>query len=302
MDATSSQTIAKFSGLNNAEEAARLEPEVIGVQRERVYPLTQASNIEIDNTMALSSRSGYTTVKSGSDIHSLWAAGDICLYCDGATLNKMAEDYTIIAIRSDLSLKRRMSYAMFNDRAYYTNEVVIGYVHDGVDNALPAPGREFKEPLPAGQFIEFFNGCLYVASGNILYISDPLCDYYDTRIGYRIFNSRITMLRAVGTGLYVADDEVYFISGKANEDFEKGSVYPSRVIPYTDVKISAQFIGEGSTGDCAMWTCEDGVCMGDDSGKVTNLTRGKYIFTPTAEGAAFVRQNNNLKYYINTLY
>ena len=301
MDAGDIKIISKFSGLNNAEEAVRLESQVTGLH-ERIYPLLQASNVEIDNTMAIRSRSGFTTVASGTDIHSLWAEGAVCLYCDGPTLYKMDTSYAVIAMRSDLGLKRRMSYAMFNDRAYYTNEAVIGYIHNNVDNPLPAPGREFKEPLPAGQFIECFNGCLYIAKDNVLYISDPLCDYYDTRIGYRIFKSRITMLRSVGNGLYIADDEVYFISGKSNEDFEKSSVYPSRVIPYTDVRVSAQFVGEGASEDCAIWTCEDGICLGDNSGKVKNITRERFLLTPTAEGAAFIRQNDNLKFYINTLY
>lgn len=302
MDASSSQTFARFSGINNLDEAVRLVQEIVGVQHDHIFPLREASNVEIDNTQALSSRSGYTSVKTGTAIHSLWACDDICLYCDGAILYKMETDYAVRALRSDLPPHRRMSYAMFNDRAYYTNEVVIGYVHDGADNALTDPAREFKLPLPAGQFIECFNGCLYVACGNILYISDPLCDYYDTRIGYRIFNSRITMLRAVSNGLYVADDEVYFMTGKMNEDFERTSVYPSRVIPYTDVMVSAQFVGNGGNGDYAMWTCEDGICIGDDNGKVMNLTVAKYALTPTAEGAAFIRQNDNLKFYINTLY
>jgi hypothetical protein len=293
-----SQTIDRFSGINNADEAVRLAPEI--VDHHYVYPLSSASNVEIDNTGALSSRSGYTSVKTGTDIHSMWA-DDICLYVDNGTLYKLNSDYTTVSLRTGLS-KRRMSYAKFNNRVYYTNEEVIGFITTS-DNALPAPGREFKEPLPAGKFIRYFKACLMVAKGKVLYISDPLCDYYDTRHGFRIFNTDITMVCPVDDGLYVSDrDGVWFLKGVSNEDFERDEAYPSPAIPYTDVVIGTQYVGMDKSGEVAMWTSENGICIGDDSGTVINLTEKRYNFTPTAEGAAFVRENDHLRFYVNTLF
>ena len=300
MDAIKSQTIRKFSGINNVDPTTRLDPVIIN--HEYVYPVTQANNLDVDNTFQITSRSGYTSVKTGTDIHSMWSDGANCLYADGATLYKLGTGYGVLSLRSDLTLGTRISYAPFNDRIYYTNEYQIGYIKDDADNSLAYPNREFKTALPAGQLIETFMGCLYVAKDNILYISDPLCDYYDIRHGYRIFNSRITLLRAVDTGIYISDDQVWFIKGKGNDEFERDNPYPSRAIPHTDIRVPGKYIDDSMPGNVAIWTGENGICLGDNSGNVINLTDTRYTFTARGRGTAFIRENNNIRHYINSLY
>lgn len=304
-DALQSQTMARFLGVDNVNNPIRLTP--IVANHEYVYPLAQANNMEIDNTYGLASRSGYATVAgsagtSGLDNHSGWSDGDTCLYIDGAILYELTKSYDRIALRSDLTLGMRMSYAKFNDRIYYTNEKQIGYVKSNTDNSLPNPDREFKEPLPPGQLIEYFMGCLYVARGNILYISDPLCDYYDIRTGYRQFAKRMTMLRAVDEGLYASDDRIWFVKGKGSDEFQRDEVYPSRAIQYTDVRVAGKYIDDGIVGNVALWTSENGICLGDNSGKVTNLTEERYTFSPTGRGAAVIRENQGIRHYVNSLY
>lgn len=299
-DAIQHQTMNKFMGVDNVSDPIRLVP--IVVNHEYVYPLWQANNMEIDDTYGLSSRSGYDDVLSGSDIHSMWSDGVICLYVDGGTLKQLYSDYTTHDLRSGLTLGARMSYTSFNDRIYYTNGYEIGYVQLIIDYPLVDPVLEFKLPLPAGQFIECFMACLYVAVGKVLYISDPLCDYYDVRTGYRRFNEQITMLRAVDDGLYVSDDRIWFVKGKGNEDFECIEVYSHRTISYTDICINGQDVGDGMKGNIAIWTGENGICAGNNDGVVVNLTESRYTFAFTNQGAGFVRSKNNVQHYINSLY
>jgi hypothetical protein len=299
MDATTHQSVNKFSGINNVDLATRLYP--VPINHEYVYPLQQALNVEIDNTFGVSSRVGFTSARAGADIHSLWSDGVTCLYVDGAILYQMDSIYGRVEIRSGLTLSARMSYVNFNDRIYYSNGSQIGYL-DGTDNALMLPEREFKESLPAGQFIDVFKGCLYAAKDDTLYISDPLCDYYDIRSGYRRFKEKITMLRAVDEGIYISDDRIWFIKGKGNDEFERDEVYPSRAISYTDVRVSGKYIDDGVEGDVALWTGENGICLGDNGGKVVNLTDARYTFTSTGQGAGFIREKSSVRHYINTLY
>ena len=246
MDATKSQTMRKFTGINNIDPKTRLAPVIIDY--EYVYPLRVAKNVEIDNTYRISSRPGYTKTKTGSNIHSMWSDGEACFYVDGATLYQLNTDYTAIALRSNLTLNARMSYAVNNDRYYFTNEYQIGYAKNGAAYGLMDPSRQFKLPLPAGQCIEYFMGCLFVAVNKILYISDPLSDYYDTRTGYKPFAERITMVRAVDDGLYVSDDRIWFIKGKGNDDFDRIEVYPQRAIPNTDVSVAGKYVNAGLAG------------------------------------------------------
>ena len=300
MDATAHQSVDKFSGIDNVNAATRLFP--VTVNHEYVYPLQQANNVIIDNTFQIASRDGYTSVVTGSDIHSMWSDNNACFFCDGATLKQMDAIYGLKTIRTGLTEGARMSYALFNDRYYFTNRYEIGYTKDNASYELPDPSREFKLPLPAGQLIEYFLGVLYVARDNILYIADPLCDYYDVRTGYRIFNKYITMLRSVDGGLYVSDDRVWFVKGRANEDFERDEAYPSPAIIHTDVSVNGKFIDDTMVGKVAIWTGENGICLGDANGTVINLTDNRYTFTARGRGTGFIRETENVRHYVNSLY
>lgn len=300
VDVAKFQTLERFSGVVNVDDATRLDPLV--VNREYVYPLQQANNVHIDNTYGIHSRPAHALVLAGTDIHSLFSDNETCLFVDGGTLKNLGEGYTTISLRSGLTLDARMSYAPWNDRIYYTNYYQIGYVKSQVSYSLIDPSLTFKRPLPAGQLIAYYRARLYVARDSTLYISDPLCDYYDIRNGYKRFSNRITMIRPVDDGIYVGDQKVYWLKGAAPEDFDRNEVYPHAPIPYTDVNVNGQYVGEGVKGNVAMWTGLNGICLGDNTGQVVNLTDGRYTFAGGGEGAAFIRDDNNVRHYINSLY
>ena len=302
MDFKTIQELKKFSGINNVDDARRLYPDVTD-NRDYAFPLTQANNVEIDNTYKIKSRDGYTSLLAGTDIHSLWADGDKCFYVDGQTLYQLLPDFTTITIRTDLTLKARVSYALVNDRVYYTNNYQCGYVHNFVNYSYMNPERQFKQELPAGSIIEIFMSCLFVAVGNIMYISDPLCDYYDIRSGYRIFPDELTMIRALDDGMYVSDiKKTYFLSGRGNDDFNKTEVESEPAIKFSDVRTSAESMGYGVKGDVVIWTSSTGICVGDSGGSVKNMTFDRYQLTEHGRGAAFVKEVGNIKHYINSLY
>jgi hypothetical protein len=300
MDAFKHQTVNKFSGVNNVDSATRLFPSVIN--NEYVYPLQRAMNVDIDNSYMISSRSGRTSIKTGTDIHSMWSDNITCLYVDGSYLYSLDSIYTATSLRSDLNLGARMSYCNFNDRIYYTNGYQIGYIFKSTSNDILDPELSFKLPLPPGQLIAYFMGCLYVAVENKLYISDPLCDYYDVRTGYRIFKERIGMLRPVDDGIYISTDHIYFLNGKSNEDFVVLNSYPEKAIPYTDIQVSGKYMDNSIKGNIAMWTGESGICIADNSGTVTNLTEERYTFSSYGYGSGFIRESGNIRHYINSLY
>lgn len=292
--------LSRFSGINDVDHATRIEPEL--VQYERVYPLVQANNVDIDNSMRIKSRPGRSLLVSGTDMHSLWSDGEKCFFVDGSILYQLMEDYSVLEICRGLQTGARMSYAQFNDKTYYTNGFQCGYVKNYINYAYMNPNKTFKEPLPAGNCIDVYNNIIMTSVDNVLYISDPLSDYYDTRRGYRIFKDTITMIRAVDGGVYVSDNQVWFIRGGNNEEFERLEVYPERAVRYTDVKVASQFVGLDGSDSVAMWTGMDGVCIGDSNGKVTNITKDKYIIEPHEMGGAFIRNINQVKHYINSLY
>ena len=289
----------RFSGINNVEKSFRI-PTTRDAHWNRLSDMQEMNNLDIDNTMALSSRPGSTLQLSGSDIHSLWSDGKLtCMFMDGSALYKLLPQYTSLLLGT--IGKGRMSYAPWNDRVYMTNDVFIGYVQNDTLSGLADPGMTYKLPLPPGKFIAYYRSRLYVAKGNVLYISDPIKDFYDIRTGFRVFSNNINMLISVERGLYISDGVTWFMPGLEPDEFRRDQVFDSDVIPYTAININGELVNEGILGKCAIWTSVNGICLGDGEGKVKNLTRHRYAMDSYGIGGAIVRNLNETVHYIATL-
>jgi hypothetical protein len=302
-------SIGYFSGINNVDDPVRLPPVPVKIGAggyKAAYPLVSAVNVDIDNTYALSSRDGSAGMVSGSDVHSVWAKGRIGLFVDGTILYFLNPDDSVTTLLTGLTRDARMSYTQVNDRVYMTNGSFIGYYKDLTIQQLLNPNKTYKEPLPAGKFIAYWKGLLLVAKGNVLYISDALCDHYDIRTGFRVFENDITMVRPVDDGIYVADGRTWYLVEKRSfaddpAEFRKEPVLEADAIPYTDVLIDGKYVGEGEEGNLAIWTSSLGICIGNNKGIVKIPTLEKYYLPPRGIGSAAVRNINGQVHYIAVL-
>ena len=302
-------SIGYFLGINNVDDKMRLAPVPVKLGAgafKAAYPLTKAVNVDIDNTYALSSRDGSAITISGVDAHSGWAYQGIGFFVDGTNLYLINSDYSITQLLSGLTRGARMSYFPVNDRIYMTNGSYIGYYKALAMHNLVNPGINYKQPLPPGQRIAYFKGVLYVAKGKVLYIADALCDHYDVRTGFRVFASDITMLRPVDDGIYVADDTTWFLVEKRAftdepAEFRKEPVLDADVIPFTDVNMEGEYLGEGEEGIVAIWSSSVGICAGNNKGQIKILTKDKYVMPLAGVGAAAIRNVNGQIHYLATL-
>jgi hypothetical protein len=128
-DIASYATLDKFSGIDNVSDPTRLPIANAGegYKSVPVYSLQLASNLDIDNTFALSSRPGYASILSSATVHSIWSDNVYCLFVDGTILKQLRPDYSTVSLKS-VTLNARMSYVSWNDRIYFTNGYEIGYV------------------------------------------------------------------------------------------------------------------------------------------------------------------------------
>jgi hypothetical protein len=298
-------TLEYFSGINSVDHPTLLPYEIKDTPsgKKAVYSLQIAENLWIDNTMHLRSRTDGQTLRLAGDIYNAWSNGTTFLYMIADTLYELSKSYSGTALLSGIAVGLRMSYAAFNDRIYFSNGVNIGYIKSGVAHSVAVPSVKFKLSLPAGKFLAVYRARLYSASGKILFIADPLSDCYDTRSGYRQFSSNITMVRPVENGVYVADEEkTYFMKGLSPEEFTREMVEDNAVIPYTDVNIDAQDIGDGNkNGTWAVWTSVEGICLGTGDGTVQNLTKDRLALGDYLSGAAMIWDKDQSFQYINTL-
>jgi hypothetical protein len=298
MDSNSLFRFGAFSGINNVDRTFRMPVKESSDLRCTLRDVENIENMDIDNVYVLSTRPGSDLKIAGTDIHSLWSDGETCLFVDGTKFYRLNEDYSITELLAGL-INARMSYDKFNDRIYLTNGSYVGYYHDLSVSALTEPTMTYKKSLPAGQRIAYYRGQLFVASRNVLYVSDALCDHYDVRTGYRVFENDITMLRAVDRGIYVADGRTWFISG--DNEFQKKLVSASDAVPFTDALVAGQLVKEGVEGSCAAWVSSSGICIGDSEGNVKNVTHDKYVMEDHGIGGAAVRTKNGVSHYLTTL-
>lgn len=129
---------------------------------------------------------------------------------------------------------------------------------------------QFMQPPPCGQLIEFNNGRFFVASGPVLYPTQPLrYGLYLPDEDYYPYPERITLVRGVQNGLFVSAEQTYFEQGICTPDHVHKPVLPYRAIEGASAKINVD-----STKD-VLWLSERGFVRGSAGGAVKNLTEGQ---------------------------
>lgn len=299
---TSDIEFSRFNGINNVSD-----PHDLGKK-----DLVEAPNMDIDNKGKAKRRTGYTKKLTPSGkVHSLWANDRICLYIDGTVLKRLFKDYTVSTIRSNVS-SLPMDYVDVNEVVYYTSASVNGYIKNGVDNAYVDSGLNYMEVPKKGQHIEYYNGRIYIAQNHDLWYTVGYTFEsalrIDMRNGVMPFKDEVTMIKAVDDGIYVSigdiDDRssIIFLGGSGPEDFKYKVVADYGAIEGTAVKPRSAFVGDGIDGTTVMWASRKGICLGENGGRFTNLTAGRYEVTDNRYGAGYFRLRNGLPQYVATLW
>ena len=297
----SSQTyeVGTVAGINNVADSSRLAP----------GELLYASNVDISDKGEPSRRNGVVKkVTPSGQIHSMWGDNKKCFYVENGVLKMLNADYTSTTLRTNVA-NYHMSFAEANDQYFYSNPSVIGYIYNGANNLFATPTKEFKHAPQPGQIIEYFNGRLYVARNETIWYSDV--NYFgevDRRHNFMAFNNEITMMKAVDDGLWVSIGDInrqdtFFIAGGERESQTLRRLAGYGCIEGSDVKVKdGQKVGEGLSGTVVMWTSDQGICIGANSGRFLNITDGKYNIPDRRYGAGLFRDEDGLAQYISTLW
>jgi hypothetical protein len=274
MNLQSTHQLNQFSGIDNVNVPTDLEQ--IN-DSGHTYFFQKAENLDLTNKKNMRRRDGYRIVASLTDLHSLWSDGDNCFFMDADKLYRLNADMTHTLLLPGFAL-RPMNYAMVYGKCYFTNGSEIGWIDDNGVSALPSPTDNFKQPMPPGHLLEFYNQSLYVAVGNILYCSDPTIPaQYDIRHGLIPFKSKITMLKAVDDGLWVSDSEkIYFLQGSTNRDFTVLNRMNVPVLERSAVTIDGRYLGTDSVGKSILMLTSRGICIGSNGGNFLIPTKDRY--------------------------
>jgi hypothetical protein len=169
---------------------------------------------------------------------------------------------------------------------------------NGVTLYLNGTGAELKTrnigPPPPGQLLANYRGRIYVASGSVLWVSEPFApDWFHRIAGFIQFPEDITVCLVVDKGVYVVSDQMYFLRGSGPEDFvmEPGLPYRGVYGTGTHVPFSQDVV----------WYSERGLIYGTADGQMKNLQEDFVAPDSGTQGAAIVREQDGLRQVITSI-
>ncbi len=297
--------IKNCAGINNRIDTKR--PTLSAA--EHVY-LAEAVDVDIDDSGGISVRCGRVPLSTVPS-HSLFCdGGDFFAVQDRASdsaIYRVNADETLSGVRSGLTRGAFVSFLQVGEKTYYSNGSENGVIEGGVSSPWPVQTEHYGastsrafSPAPVASHIAFFNSCWWLAKDKTIFISEPRMPGKYDLFGRRFtFRSDVRMIRPIKTGVWVSDSSrVGFIS--AAEDF-KAMMWESKANApaheWSDAKVDLS----GSldvAGECALWSSDDGLCVGTSDARVINLTEDSLRYVKGSSGAIVATDD----YIINSVW
>lgn len=290
------------NGLNVAVDSTRIEFN----PKTGVTDLAAAWNIDVDRSGRVSRRKPHTKVSSAV-ASSLWSDGQRAFYVgSNGSLYEFFEDYTSRGLRSGLTASAPMAFENAGGSIFYCNGFENGVVRENASYSWtgsayigPESIWQITTTAPVGHLLSTHNAYMLIAQDNVIWWSMPFA-YYHYRKGkdFIQMKSDITMMQSLGTGVWVSCYHgVYWLLGPDPGIWTSSNKASAWAIPGTSVKTSAIGIDiEGIGDEVVIWTASDGIYMGDNKGRIWNVTERRLAYQSSNSGAA-VRIKN--KYVVS---
>ena len=235
--------------------------------------LSEAVNVNIRRDGTVYSRPAWDSVLSGSRGHDLFRHADrtFCVL-DGDLVELDPDGAT--TLMADVE---RVNWTVLNDEPVFCTRAAV-YRIDG-PNVAQISGVSIDEfdlddvmqPLPGGQWVEYWNGRLVVANGAQLVFSEPLrFGAYNPLTGYIQYPSRIEWVAALEGGIYVGlRDKVMFLAGSSLSELSQIEV-AGKSAPGMALVVSSELISqEVAAGPrVAVFFTSTGFAVGQANGQV----------------------------------
>lgn len=176
-----------------------------------------------------------------------------------------------------------------------SNSITISQVDVTTD---PAFGQGLFPP-PFGQQLGLFRGRILVASGNVLYWSQPL-GYHHFAYGtdVQLFDSRIVMLGCLDEGFYVAVEsgKTFWIQGDDPENWQPKLVDVGMVAEGEPLKMPGRNLAPlNYDGLVLVWATQSGFMVGLPTGQLVPLTVNKVAMDANKKATLVYRESPGLQ-------
>lgn len=306
--------LGAFKGLKNTVARERLGAD----------ELERAINIDLDDVGQARRRRGYTRKVDGG-WHSVRTFTLKVLGVLNGVLTVVRDDYSTSSLGVFVG-PEALAYTEVNGEIYFCNAAASGIV--GVDNVVRAWGKTdgqglwlspviddtetlgkvsgelLGDPIRA-RCIEAYKGRIYLADGKTLWVTELYrYDYVNRTKGFMQFEHEITLVMAVGDGLYVGTTGgLYFIQGVFGA-FKLTIINGDSVLPGSGQFVPTELVhpqarnGDVPSGQAAVFMTGGGIIAGFDNGTCFNLTAGTFVFPGAVSAASLFRQDSGANHYV----
>ncbi len=274
------------TGLNTKDDPVRLDFD----PKTGVTDRAVAVNVEHDQTGRISRRKGFEATARTESAHSLFSYGDVCLYVSDSDFYMLTPGYGRKHLRV-VTAGAKMRYVHVAGQIYYANGNETGRVDVNLKNSWtwvkgdyvgPETTRQLSDP-PIGTILAHYNARIFVVQGKTVWYSEPFAHgAFDLAKNHFGFEENITMFRPVKDGIWVGTEKhIVFLVGGTPREFRRAWVAEYGVIEGTDDWVNMQKLPGEMIGLGAIWTSNEGICVGSPEGQFSNLTQDKIELWPT---------------------
>ena len=158
-------------------------------------------------------------------------------------------------------------------------------------------------PMPAGSFVRWHAGRLFVAKGDTVWFSEALRPHlYDPRYNFIRFVGPIRFIETIPGGLYVGDDRgVWWLGGTEPTQLKQILVSSARAIARSSIRLSGLHFDRKITEtdmDVAVWLSEEGYFIGKNSGDAVSLHPERVRVAADLEGRSVFLIRDGVKQII----
>ena len=295
------------TGWNNIADPTRLKIDF----ETGIVELAEALDVDIDDNGRLSRRLGQGLIAVG-EYHSLFCDGGDCFVIletvSDAAIYKVDTNNVLVGVRSGLTKNLRMGWCQTSLGTYYSNGVQSGYITAGVSYPWaaqtyvgPPTTKTFGTP-PLGTHLALFSSSMCVVNGTIVNYSEPLgYGLFDNARSRLRFASNVKMFKPVDGGVWASDSKrTYFLEGSNIRELIRHPRLECPAHEYSEAIghiNGADFGLSPDTGECAAWSCNDGLCIGTPQGQLIVVTKDKLNYQAGTRGATVFNGNT----VINTI-
>jgi len=284
--------IERVAGINNKLDTKSVKT----LESGHVY-VAEAVNIDIDDTGAISRRCGRVSLSSVPS-HSLYEDFVTQDRASDSALYKINQDYSLSGIRSGLMKGNRLSMVTVGSKTYYQNGAQSGVIEGTTSTPWPDTTEHFGAettrafyPAPfGGTHIAYFLGCWWIAKGNTIFVSEFRSPGKYDLLGKRFsFGSDVRMVRPVTGGVWVSDAEQTGFIARA-DDF-KVMTWAKKGVAAHEWSDTQPIEIPGIPGLSAVWSCNDGLCIGTVDGQLIVRTKDDVKYPAGSYGATVATEN-----------